>query len=73
MRGLSRLLKLRYPVFGNLKLPRSCSEFLTRTRECFRVGPLCWGALPQEVPDTFFGDAEYAPSPRPPPPSPPTG
>eukprot|EP00892_Ulva_mutabilis_P009928 jgi/Ulvmu1/7307/UM035_0096.1 len=58
MRGLSRLLRLRYPVFGNLKLPRSCSEFLTRTRECFSVGPLCWGALPQDVPEDFFGDAE---------------
>ena len=58
IRALSRALKIRAPVQGNLKLPRTCSSIITDTMQCARVGELCWGELPQDPPEEYFGDTE---------------
>lgn len=56
--ALSRALMIRAPVQGNLKLPRTCSSVITSTMQCAVIGELCWGDLPQDPPEEFFGDTE---------------
>lgn len=58
IRALSRALKLRAPVAGNLKLPRTCASILTDTGKCALVGEMCGGELPQAVPEDYYGEAE---------------
>jgi hypothetical protein len=66
IRALSRALRLRAPVQGNLKLPRSCAKIWPPSGECteYRTEDVCWGTLPQPVPEDFYGDVRCAPGPR---------
>jgi hypothetical protein len=49
--ALSRVLRMKNPVSGNLKLPQ-------------QQGPLCFGDLPNELNDTYFGDTQCVIQPK---------
>lgn len=66
MWALSRILRLRNPVPGNLLLPRQCNAIFTtgpNAGTCAETGELCFGELPEPVPEAFFGDSQCAPPP----------
>ena len=62
--ALSRILRLRNPVPGNLLLPRQCTAVFTsgpNIGSCADTGELCFGVLPEPVPESVFGTTECAP------------
>jgi hypothetical protein len=57
IRALKRALRVKAPVVGSFKLPRSCAETFVEENVCKSVGPLCGRSVPiKDLPDSYFND-----------------
>lgn len=61
LQRLQRMLRVRKPVAGALKLPRSCTSSWDGSGKCASTGPTCNGRLREPVPASFYGATECAP------------
>jgi hypothetical protein len=61
-RALKRALRVKVPVSGNLRLPRTCGAVFAGEDVCKEVGPFCGRGVPiQPLPDTVFADYQCDP------------